>query len=119
MYNHQKRFYYMCKKLALLSVVFLVLVGCNKKTMSALGLKKSTPDEFSIIPNKPLTIPPMFDLKNPDLQKNQHNTQNYNKVANNDHLSQGDKKFVEKFSDNNNLNINKKDYSGISTPAKN
>ena len=99
----------MCKKLALLSVVFLVLVGCNKKTMSALGLKKSTPDEFSIIPNKPLTIPPMFDLKDPDLQKSQHNTQNYNKVANNDHLSQGDKKFVEKFSDNKNLNINKKD----------
>lgn len=98
----------MCKKLALLSVVFLVLVGCNKKTMSALGLKKSTPDEFSIIPNKPLTIPPMFDLKDPDSQESQH-IQNYNKVANNDHLSQGDKKFVAKFSDNKNLNSNKKD----------
>lgn len=81
----------MCKKLALLSVVFLVLVVCNKKTISALGLKKGTPDEFSIIPNKPLTIPPMFDLKDPDSQESQH-IQNYNNVANNDHLSQGDKK---------------------------
>jgi hypothetical protein len=88
----------MYKKVALLSLVFLALVGCNKKTMSALGLKKSTPDEFSIIPNKPLTIPPMFDLKDPDLQENQHNTQDYSKAVNNNHLSQGDKKFVEKFS---------------------
>ena len=56
----------MYKRLALLSIVFLTLVGCNKKAMSALGIKRGTPDEFTIIPNKPLTIPPMFDLKDPN-----------------------------------------------------
>ncbi len=108
----------MCKKLALLSIVFLILVGCNKNTMSSLGLKKSAPDEFSIIPNKPLTTPPMFDLKDPDLDGNQANTQNYNKIVSDDPLSQGDKKFVAKFSDNKNLDINKKDQSSTVNSVK-
>ena len=33
-------------------------------------------DEFTIIPNKPLTIPPMFDLKDPNSNENQHNVEN-------------------------------------------
>ena len=98
----------MYKRLALLSIVFLALVGCNKKAMSALGIKRGTPDEFTIIPNKPLTIPPMFDLKDPNSNKNQHNVEKHDEIADNGTLTQDDKKFMEKF-ENNKLAKNKKD----------
>jgi hypothetical protein len=98
----------MYKRLALLSIVFLTLVGCNKKAMSALGIKRGTPDEFTIIPNKPLTIPPMFDLKYPNSNENQHNVEKHDEIADNNALTQDDKKFMEKF-ENNKLAKNKKD----------
>ena len=43
----------------------MALTGCSSDIKSTLGLKKSAPDEFSVIANQPLTIPPSFQLTNP------------------------------------------------------
>ena len=88
----------MYKKLFLLSFLVLTLIGCNKKTMSNLGLRKGAPDEFSIIPNQPLTVPPMFELKDPNLLNSNTETKNTKEGnnANNNSLSKEDKQFLNK-----------------------
>ncbi|RST62025.1 DUF3035 domain-containing protein [Candidatus Aquarickettsia rohweri] len=90
----------MYKKLVLLSFLVLTLTGCSKKTMSNLGLSKGSPDEFTIVPNQPLTVPPMFQLKDPNLLDSNANSQNDQTTKNiNDKnlLSKEDKKFLSKF----------------------
>lgn len=48
-----------------LFIFILGLSGCTKGTKSFLGLTKTEPDEFTVIPNEPLIVPPTFDLPNP------------------------------------------------------
>ncbi|OPZ76275.1 MAG: hypothetical protein BWY78_01418 [Alphaproteobacteria bacterium ADurb.Bin438] len=45
--------------------LILSLSSCGNDTKRALGLTKQVPDEFSIITNAPLVVPPEFDLVNP------------------------------------------------------
>ena len=90
----------MYKKLFLLLFLVSTLIGCNKKTMSNLGLRKGSPDEFTIIPNQPLTMPPMFKLKDPNLLYSNINRKNYQDPKNIDDknlLSKEDKKFLSQF----------------------
>ena len=87
----------MSKNIILFSlfVFILALSGCSQKTKSFLGLSKTAPDEFTIIPNQPLIIPPMFDLPEPDTEKGLKKPQQEKegKKA----LSAEDKNFMKQF----------------------
>jgi hypothetical protein len=82
----------MQKKLTVFSIlmVLFALSGCNKKTKSFLGFDKTTPDEFTVIPNQSLTVPPIFILPDPDAFANSKNTTQDNDAP----LSHEDKKFM-------------------------
>ena len=87
----------MSKNIILFSLFILVLFlsGCSQKTKTFLGLSKTEPDEFTIIPNQPLTIPPIFDLPNPDAErdfKKSKQEKDGKKV-----LSVEDKNFMKQF----------------------
>ena len=45
-------------------IAFLIfaVTGCSNNLKSKLGLKRSAPDEFSVISNQPLIIPPSMQL---------------------------------------------------------
>ena len=78
----------------LLLAGLLQLAACDNKTKSMLGLAPSSPDEFNVITNQSLVIPPQFTLPNPK-QSNQEDK----KVSSNN-LSAEDKKFINKINSN-------------------
>jgi Protein of unknown function (DUF3035) len=47
-----------------LAVVALILSGCGN-AREALGLNKTAPDEFAVVPRAPLSMPPDFGLRPP------------------------------------------------------
>lgn len=51
--------------LVLLSVAALSLAACGDSTKRALGLERTPPDEFSVVPRAPLSQPPDFKLRPP------------------------------------------------------
>jgi len=51
--------------LVLLSVSALSLAACGDSTKRALGLERTAPDEFAIVPRAPLSQPPDFKLRPP------------------------------------------------------
>lgn len=52
-------------RLAALGVALLALPGCQTVN-DAIGLSKQSPDEFEVVRQRPLTIPPDFDLRPPE-----------------------------------------------------
>lgn len=42
-----------------------LLGGCNNTTREALGLTKRSPDEFQVVSNAPLSMPPDYNLRPP------------------------------------------------------
>lgn len=44
--------------------MILLLVGCEQ-AKETFGMKKSSPDEFAVVPRAPLSIPPEFGLRPP------------------------------------------------------
>jgi hypothetical protein len=42
-----------------------MLAGCSGGVQESLGLKKKAPDEFSVVRNAPLSLPPNFSLRPP------------------------------------------------------
>lgn len=51
--------------LSALTLVFLLTACGNNDVRSAMGLKKSAPDEFRVISNPPLSVPPEFSINTP------------------------------------------------------
>lgn len=51
--------------LVLLSLAALTLAACGDSTQRALGLERTAPDEFSVVPRAPLSQPPDFNLRPP------------------------------------------------------
>ena len=89
----------MLNKIAIFSlcIFMFALSGCNKKTKSFLGLSKTPPDEFTVIPNQPLTIPPMFTLPDSNAKEDfgspeRDEASNIKKT-----LSSEDKNFMRQF----------------------
>ena len=41
----------------------IFLSGCKNTTKADLGLANQAPDEFMVMPRKPLSLPPEFDLR--------------------------------------------------------
>jgi hypothetical protein len=62
------------KNIALfLSVLSLVLFtsGCSHKTNKTLGLASSGPNEYSVGKNKPLEMPPHFEIEELEITEGQ------------------------------------------------
>lgn len=70
----------------------VILTGCSKKTKSFFGLNKTTPDEFTVVQNQPLTVPPMFVLQDPNVIQALNKK---DKKSTDTTLSQEDKKFMK------------------------
>lgn len=51
--------------LVLLAVAALTLAACGDSTKRALGLERTAPDEFAVVPRAPLSQPPDFKLRPP------------------------------------------------------
>ena len=51
-----------------ISILLLAMFtsGCSNDLKSSLGLKKPSPDEFTVISNPPLSVPPNFTLSKPN-----------------------------------------------------
>lgn len=43
--------------------ICIVLSGCKSASKADLGLANQAPDEFMVMPRKPLSLPPEFDLR--------------------------------------------------------
>ncbi len=50
---------------ALVAIVMIASLGGCESTRQAFGLAKSAPDEFAVVTNAPLSIPPDFGLRPP------------------------------------------------------
>lgn len=50
-------------KLSFFFAFSVILVSCSPKAKKTLGLANSGPNEYSVTKNKPLDMPPHFDLK--------------------------------------------------------
>lgn len=55
----------MPQKLFIILIFFLVS-ACQTNIREAIGFTKESPDEFSVLPQKPLTVPKQFTLPDPD-----------------------------------------------------
>ncbi|MBO6782108.1 MAG: DUF3035 domain-containing protein [Alphaproteobacteria bacterium] len=51
--------------LVLLAVAALTLAACGDSTKRALGIERTPPDEFAVVPRAPLSQPPNFNLRPP------------------------------------------------------
>ncbi|MFQ3306812.1 MAG: hypothetical protein ACI8ZF_000042 [Candidatus Midichloriaceae bacterium] len=84
------------KKFFILTLLISLFMfsGCTQNTKSFFGLNKDSPDEFTIIPNKPLVIPPTFDLPTPEYD---HETKT--KKIQKDTNSKSNERFLKNFND--------------------
>jgi hypothetical protein len=53
------------KKNILLALLIPVIAGCSSNAKDTLGLRRTAPDEFKVISNPPLSMPPEFSLRPP------------------------------------------------------
>ncbi len=49
----------------ILALALFTSVACSGQFREAVGLKRSQPDEFSVVANAPLVVPPEFNLRPP------------------------------------------------------
>lgn len=55
------------KKFGIILLALFMIVGCSKKMKHKVGLTTTGPDEYKVQKNKPLEVPPHFDL--PDFEE--------------------------------------------------
>lgn len=73
----------------LLITVFLTLTGCNKKIKETIGMVTTGPNEYLVKRNKPLEMPPHYELT---LVKTVETTNNDQKGI--DKLNEGEKALI-------------------------
>ena len=83
----------MKKVLPSLFLALLACTSCSNDIKSA--LRKPAPDEYTVISNPPLSVPPNFDLKNPDEARNNmqslQNTESRSSIG----LDKEDRQFMQ------------------------
>jgi len=55
----------MKKNIILLAALVPFIVACGGNARDSLGLRKTAPDEFKVVSNPPLSLPPEFSLRPP------------------------------------------------------
>jgi hypothetical protein len=55
----------MNKKIAFVVLCLPIIASCSSKAKDTLGLRRTAPDEFKVISNPPLSLPPEFTLRPP------------------------------------------------------
>lgn len=60
----------MTYKIILSIASIAMLSGCSQKTKEKIGLVTTGPDEYQVITNKPLDVPPHYNLPAPVTKKN-------------------------------------------------
>lgn len=85
----------MNKKLLIIAVLASI-TSCSGDVKDTLGMRKSAPDEFVVISNPPLSVPPQFDLPDPNSDEviKAAPTQTDKKVENKS-LSKDELKFID------------------------
>ena len=91
------------------------IASCDNETKRSLGIIRKTPDEYTVLKNPPLSVPPSFELNPPgdkpkdrkgnleiEFTKNKKGTSGSEKTLPNKappaaSMSDGDKKFSSKF----------------------
>lgn len=68
----------MTKKLLIISLL-TTLSACSGDVKDTLGMRKTAPDEFVVISNPPLSVPPQFDLPDPNSEETIKSTPEQNK----------------------------------------
>lgn len=51
------------KNILLITAILLATIGCSNKTKKTLGLIETIPDEYQVTRNKPLEVPPHYNLE--------------------------------------------------------
>ena len=76
--------------------LLLIASSCSNDMKSSLGLRKSAPDEFTVISNPSLSVPPDFTLANPgDDTKLALSIDQHNQAVSKD-LSKAEQEFLNK-----------------------
>lgn len=77
------------------AVALLALSACSTSDVkSSLGLRKSAPDEFAVISNPPLSVPPSFDMVTPT---DEPRVFSENEVSHETKLGKDDSEFLGEF----------------------
>jgi len=82
-----------------ISIILLAMFssGCSNDLKSTLGLKKPSPDEFTVISNPPLSVPPDFTLRKPGTDADNLGTINLHNIEVPSHmLNKDEQNFLNK-----------------------
>ena len=79
-------------------IFFLICIltsgGCGDKLKKEMGFGKKSPDEYQVIANKPLSLPPNYDLIPPSEEAQNEVTINENKDVEEKKLTESDKSIL-------------------------
>lgn len=91
------------KKILFGFVALSILTSCSTGVKDSMGLSRGSPDEFSVVSNPPLTIPPDFSLRAPskgngdfNVNSDVKNPLSRNVVTNISSKSEADEVFLRK-----------------------
>lgn len=57
------------KNILIIIATLLLSTGCSNKTKTTLGLIETIPDEYQVTRNKPLEVPPHYELEDVTLSQ--------------------------------------------------
>ena len=75
-------------------ICILISGGCGDKVKKEMGFGKKSPDEYQVIANKPLSLPPNYDLIPPSEDAQNEVTLNEDKDVNEKKLTESDKSIL-------------------------
>ena len=55
----------MVQRIVLIIAALGIVVSCSGNVQDSLGLRRSAPNEFRVVSNPPLSLPPEFSLRPP------------------------------------------------------
>lgn len=78
-------------KLVMISACAVALISCSQNVKKTIGIAHSGPDEYSVIKNKPLEMPPHFDIN--EIEKT--NSDNPSSTTSSENLNPAEKALLK------------------------
>jgi hypothetical protein len=75
-------------------ICILISGGCGEKMKKEMGFGKKSPDEYQVIANKPLSMPPNYELIPPSEEEQNEVTLNKDKDVGEKKLTEADKSIL-------------------------